>query len=139
MAGKIIVLSAPSGSRKSTIISHLIKNEDLNLGFSISATSRPPRGNEQNGREYFFLTPQEFKNKVENEEFIEWEEVYQDVCYGTLESEVKRITESGKNLVMDVDVKGALSIKSKYGNKVLTLFIMPWSVQIFIQSDLYHM
>ena len=125
MKGKIIVLSAPSGSGKSTIISNLVKDDELRLGFSISATSRKPRGEEQHGKEYFFLSEEDFKNKVMNGEFVEWEEVYPGVCYGTLESEINRITEDGQNLIMDIDVKGALNIKKKYGSKALTLFIMP--------------
>lgn len=123
--GKIIVLSAPSGSGKSTIINELMKNSDLKLDFSISATSRKPRGNELHGKEYFFMTEEEFKEKVAKGHFIEWEEVYSGVCYGTLESEVERITGSGHNLIMDVDVKGALNIKKKYGDEVITIFIMP--------------
>ena len=133
MSGKIIILSAPSGSGKSTIISRLVEDEALKLGFSVSATSRPPRGNEKHGREYFFLTPEEFKVKVNNNEFVEWEEVYPGVCYGTLESEITRITEGGYNLIMDVDVKGALNIKKRYGNRALTLFIMPPDIEILEQ------
>ena len=114
MAGKIIILSAPSGCGKSTIISYLIKDESLKLGFSISATSRAPRGEELHGKDYFFLTPEEFRNKIDNNEFVEWEEVYPDTYYGTLESEIKRITEAGKNLVMDIDVKFALNIKKRF-------------------------
>lgn len=129
MSGKIIILSAPSGSGKSTIISHLMKDKSLNLGFSISATSRNPRGSEQNGVEYFFLSPEEFKSKAIAGEFVEWEEVYPGICYGTLESEVARITDNGKNLVMDVDVKGALNIKKRYGKKVITIFIMPPDIE----------
>lgn len=123
--GKIIVLSAPSGSGKSTIIRELMKNPELRLDFSISATSRSPRGEEKHGKEYFFLTEEEFKNKVNAGEFVEWEEVYSGVCYGTLSSEVERITSIGNNLIMDVDVKGALNIKKRYGKEALTLFIMP--------------
>lgn len=125
MNGKIIILSAPSGSGKSTIIKELMKDESLNLGFSVSATSRKPRGEEVNGQHYFFLTPEEFYQKANNDEFVEWEEVYPGLCYGTLESEVKRIISSGRNLVMDVDVKGALNIKKRYGKNALTIFIMP--------------
>ena len=123
--GKIIVLSAPSGSGKSTIIHELMKNDNLHLDFSISATSRSPRGEEKHGREYFFMTEKEFKDNVAKGNFVEWEEVYSGVCYGTLVSEVERITGSGNNLIMDVDVKGALNIKKRYGNEVITLFIMP--------------
>lgn len=123
--GKIIVLSAPSGSGKSTIIGKLMEQPDLKLGFSISATSRKPRGTEQHGKEYFFLTEEEFQRNVAEGNFVEWEEVYSGVCYGTLASEVERITCSGKNLIMDVDVKGALNIKKRFGNECLTIFIMP--------------
>lgn len=125
MKGKIIILSAPSGSGKSTIIGELMKDPSLCLGFSVSATSRAPRGQEQNGRDYYFLSHDEFCKRVEAGEFVEWEEVYPGVCYGTLESEVKRITESGHNLIMDVDVKGALNIKKRFGDEAITLFIMP--------------
>ena len=123
--GKIIVLSAPSGSGKSTIIGELMKNKDLHLDFSISATSRAPRGSEQHGKEYFFLTEEEFKRNVEEGNFVEWEEVYSGICYGTLVSEVERITCCGDNLIMDVDVKGALNIKKRFGDEAITLFIMP--------------
>lgn len=123
--GKIIVLSAPSGSGKSTIIKELMKNPDLHLDFSISATSRSPRGEEKHGKEYFFFTEEEFKRNVEEGNFVEWEEVYPGLCYGTLVSEVDRITSKGNNLIMDVDVKGALSIKERYGDEALTIFIMP--------------
>lgn len=128
--GKIIVLSAPSGSGKSTIIGELMKNPALHLDFSISATSRAPRGEERHGREYFFLTEEEFKRNVAEGNFVEWEEVYAGVCYGTLVSEVERITSNGNNLIMDVDVKGALNIKKRYGSEVKTIFIMPPSPQV---------
>lgn len=127
--GKIIVLSAPSGSGKSTIIHELMRDESLRLKFSISATSREPRGAECDGREYYFLSKDDFAEKVKNHEFVEWEEVYQGTCYGTLVSEVKRITENEQcNLIMDIDVKGALNVKKHYGNEVLTVFIMPPSI-----------
>lgn len=129
MEGKIIVLSAPSGTGKSTIISDLIKNKDLNLHFSISATSRKPRGEEQHEKDYYFLTEEEFDTKIKNGEFIEWEEVYSGTKYGTLESEVKRIIEKGDNLIMDIDVKGALNIKKKYRDKALLIFITPPSLK----------
>lgn len=125
MKGKIIILSAPSGTGKSTIISSLIRNPELRLGFSISATSRKPRGQEQHGKDYFFLTEEEFQEKVDNGEFVEWEEVYAGTRYGTLECEVERVTESGFNLIMDVDVKGALNIKQRFGKEALSIFVMP--------------
>ncbi|MDE5886102.1 MAG: guanylate kinase [Muribaculaceae bacterium] len=130
MKGKIIILSAPSGTGKSTIISRLMEKPDLKLGFSVSATSRLPRGEEKDGKDYFFLTPEEFMQKVEEGKFVEWEEVYKGTCYGTLESEVERVTEAGSNLIMDVDVKGALSIKRRYGLNALSIFIMPPSVDV---------
>jgi len=125
MKGKIIILSAPSGTGKSTIISHLIKNKDLRLGFSVSATSRKPRGEEVDGKDYFFLTEEEFQRRIDNGEFVEWEEVYAGTRYGTLESEVERVTDSGHNLIMDVDVKGALNIKKRFGEDARSIFIMP--------------
>ncbi|MDE7381829.1 MAG: guanylate kinase [Muribaculaceae bacterium] len=127
--GKIIILSAPSGTGKSTIISRIIDDPAMNLGFSISATSRNPRGKEQNGREYYFISHDEFMRRVEAGEFVEWEEVYAGTCYGTLESEVERITSSGKNLIMDIDVKGGLNVKKRYGDRALTLFILPPSLE----------
>lgn len=125
MKGKIIILSAPSGTGKSTIISRLIKNEELRLGFSISATSRRPRGAEVDGKDYFFLSPEDFRKRVTAGDFVEWEEVYAGTMYGTLESEVERVTGSGKNLIMDVDVKGALNIKKRFGVEALSIFVMP--------------
>lgn len=127
--GKIIILSAPSGTGKSTIISRLMDYEGLKLGFSISATSRAPRGEEKDGREYYFLTSEEFHKRVENGEFVEWEEVYAGTCYGTLVSEVERVTGSGRNLIMDIDVKGALNVKKRYGKDALSIFILPPSVE----------
>lgn len=127
--GKIIILSAPSGTGKSTIISRLMDYEGLKLGFSISATSRAPRGEEKDGREYYFLTSEEFHKRVENGEFVEWEEVYVGTCYGTLVSEVERVTGSGRNLIMDIDVKGALNVKKRYGKDALSIFILPPSVE----------
>lgn len=131
--GKIIILSAPSGAGKSTIINRLINDKELNLDFSISATSRPPRGQEQNGREYYFFSPEEFRRLVDEDKFVEWEEVYAGTCYGTLRSEVQRITGEGKNLIMDVDVKGGINIKKIFGDKALSLFIMPPSKEVLEQ------
>lgn len=128
MKGKIIIISAPSGTGKSTVISRLMEKPDLHLEFSISATSRTPRQGEVNGREYYFLTPEEFSGKVAKGEFIEWEEVYQGCMYGTLMSEVDRITTTGHNLIMDIDVAGALNVKRKYGEKALTIFLAPPSL-----------
>ena len=128
MKGKIIILSAPSGTGKSTIINRLMQDPGLRLGFSISATSRSPRGEEKHGKDYFFLTEDEFQSKVDNGEFVEWEEVYAGTRYGTLESEVRRVTESGHNLIMDVDVKGAINIKKRFGDEALSIFVMPPSL-----------
>lgn len=128
--GKIIVLSAPSGTGKSTIISRLMQNPSLNLEFSISATSRSPRGEEKHGKEYYFLTSEQFDNAVQKGEFVEWEEVYAGTKYGTLRSEVERITGSGANLIMDIDVKGALNVKKQFGDEALSIFILPPSLEI---------
>ena len=125
---KLVVFSAPSGSGKSTIINYLLE-KGINAEFSISATSRPVRGAEQNGVEYWFLSAEEFKQRVANDEFIEYEEVYPDRFYGTLKSEVSRIAEKGKATMFDVDVKGGLNIKKMYGDEALLIFIMPPSVE----------
>ena len=125
---KIIIFSAPSGSGKSTIINYLISKMDV-FEFSISATSRAPRGTEQNGVEYYFLTPEEFKQKVANNEFLEYEEVYTDKFYGTLKSEVDRITKAGKVAIFDVDVKGGMNIKKFYGDRAMSIFIQPPSIK----------
>lgn len=119
------MLSAPSGTGKSSIIKRLLEYPELHLGFSVSATSRAPRGTEQHGTEYYFITHEEFKRRVEAGEFVEWEEVYPGTCYGTLKSEVKRVTEVGQNLIMDIDVKGGLNVKKCYGEQALTIFILP--------------
>ena len=130
MRGKLIIFSAPSGTGKSTIISWLMKeHKELNLAFSISCTSRAPRGTEQNGVEYFFLTPEEFKQRIENDEFLEYEEVYADRFYGTLKAQVERQLEAGQNVVFDVDVKGGVNIKHFYGDEALSIFIQPPSIQ----------
>lgn len=130
MSGKIIILSAPSGTGKSTIIKHLMSTRpDLDLRFSISATSRKPREGEENGREYYFLTEEEFRQKAGNDEFVEWEEVYEGTFYGTLMSEVLKKVEEGHTVIMDIDVKGSLNVKKRFGDKALALFIMPPSIQ----------
>ncbi|MEG1617509.1 MAG: guanylate kinase [Bacteroidales bacterium] len=128
MEGKLIIFSAPSGSGKSTIINYLL-DQNLNLAFSISATSRDPRGEEVNGREYYFLSPDEFRERIANDEFLEYEEVYTDKFYGTLKSEVERLTKEGKNVIFDVDVLGGVNIKKYYGDRALSLFIQPPSVE----------
>ena len=129
MKGKMLIVSAPSGSGKSTIVQWLMKEHpELRLYFSISCTSRAPRGTEQHGVEYFFLTPDEFKTKIANNEFLEYEEVYENRFYGTLKQQVERQREAGQNVVFDVDVKGGVNIKKYYGDEALSLFIQPPSV-----------
>ncbi len=126
--GKLIIFSAPSGSGKTTIVKHLLK-QDYGLVFSISATRRPPRPNEKHGADYHFIPEEEFRKKIEQNEFLEWEEVYSGIFYGTLKSEVERILNAGKNVVFDVDVIGGLNIKKFYGNEALAVFIQPPSIQ----------
>ena len=127
--GKLIIISAPSGTGKSTIISWLMReHKELNLAYSISCTSRAPRGTEKNGVDYFFLTPEEFRQRIDNDEFLEYEEVYTDRFYGTLKSQVENQLEAGQNVVFDVDVKGGVNIKKFYGDKALSLFIQPPSI-----------
>lgn len=127
MAGKLIIFSAPSGSGKSTLINYLL-TQDLHLAFSISATSRPPRGTEQNGVEYFFLSPEEFRRRIAAGDFLEYEEVYPDRFYGTLKEQVERQLEAGQNVVFDVDVVGGCHIKEFYGDRALSVFIQPPSI-----------
>lgn len=127
--GKLIIFSAPSGAGKSTIVNYLLA-QNLNLQFSISATSRLPRGSEKHGTEYYFLTPEEFKERIANGEFLEYEEVYKDKFYGTLKTEVTRILESGGNVIFDVDVVGGCNIKKHYGEQALSIFIAPPSVAV---------
>ena len=128
--GKMLIVSAPSGSGKSTIVNWLMQEHpELRLYFSVSCTSRAPRGTEQNGVEYFFLTPEEFKEKIQNDEFLEKEEVYENRFYGTLKAQVERQREAGQNVVFDVDVKGGVNIKKYYGDEALSLFIQPPSVE----------
>lgn len=123
--GKLIVFSAPSGSGKTTIVRHLLKQEELNLEFSISATSREKRGQEIDGKDYYFLDLKTFKNKIKNDEFLEWEEVYRDNFYGTLKSEIERIWAKGKNVIFDIDVSGGLRIKKKFPKETLAVFVKP--------------
>lgn len=131
MLGKLFIFSAPSGSGKTTIVKHLLK-QDLNLHFSISATSRPARVNETHGKDYYFLSTEEFKRKIDAEEFLEWEEVYQGCYYGTLKSEVERIRSNGGNVVFDVDVVGGVNIKKYFQNDALAIFIQAPSVEELI-------
>lgn len=126
--GKLIVFSAPSGSGKTTIVQHLLKQQDLNLEFSISATSREARGEEKNGEHYYFMTFKDFKQHIKNDDFLEWEEVYRDNFYGTLKSEVARIWAKGKHVIFDIDVVGGLRIKKKFPNETLAVFVKPPSV-----------
>ena len=128
--GKLIIVSAPSGSGKSTIVKWLMnEHPELRLYFSVSCTSRPPRGTEQNGVEYFFLTPEEFRRRIEQDEFLEYEEVYENRFYGTLKAQVERQREQAQNVVFDVDVKGGINIKRHYGHEALSLFIQPPSIE----------
>ena len=128
--GKLIIFSAPSGSGKSTLVNYLMEQHpELQLAFSISCTSRAPRGKEKNGVEYFFLSPEEFKKKIANDEFLEYEEVYEDRFYGTLKSRVEVQSQAGQNVVFDVDVKGGVNIKKHYGSRALSVFIQPPSVE----------
>ena len=128
METKAIIFSAPSGSGKSTIISWLMQHEELRLKFSISCTSRPPRGQEKHGVEYFFLSPDEFRERIAANEFLEYEEVYTDRFYGTLTSQVEKQLAEGQNVVFDVDVKGGVNIKKYYGDRALSIFIQPPSI-----------
>jgi guanylate kinase len=128
MNGKLVIISAPSGAGKTTIVKHLLESE-LNLSFSVSATTRPLRGNENDGVDYFFLTVADFKKKIDNNEFVEWEEVYKDLFYGTLKSELERIWATGQHVLFDVDVKGGINLKNKFGTNAIAIFIMPPSVK----------
>jgi len=126
--GKLIVFSAPSGSGKTTIVRHLLGIEKLNLAFSISATSREKRGDEEDKKDYYFLSSSEFKQKIKSEEFLEWEEVYRDNFYGTLKSEVERLWAKGKHVIFDIDVSGGLRIKRKFPEQTLAVFVKPPSI-----------
>jgi guanylate kinase len=126
--GKSVIISAPSGAGKTTICRHLLES-GLNLAFSVSATTREKRGIEKDGVDYFFLTPEEFRRRVANDEFVEWEEVYKDILYGTLKSEIEKMWNNGKHVIFDVDVKGGINLKKIFGKRALSIFIMPPSVK----------
>lgn len=128
-SGKVIIVSAPSGSGKSTIINALMKEGKLNMQFSVSATNRQPRGQEQDGVDYHFLTTEDFQKEIENDAFLEYEEVYPGRFYGTLKSEIKRIAEAGSNVVLDIDVNGGIRVKNQLGGQALALFIEPPSIE----------
>ena len=126
--GKLIVFSAPSGSGKTTIVRHLLKQDHLNLAFSISATSRQPRGEEKDGQDYYFLSLKDFKSHIKAGDFLEWEEVYRDNFYGTLQTEVERLWNEGKHVIFDIDVAGGLRLKRKFPDKTLAVFVKPPSI-----------
>ena len=129
MKGKLIVFSAPSGSGKTTIVKALLKKKEFKFEFSISATSRKKREKERNGIDYYFLSVEDFKKKIDQNDFVEWEEVYKNQFYGSLHSEINRIRANNKNVIFDIDVAGGVSIKKKYGDDCLTVFIMPPSIE----------
>ena len=126
--GKLIIFSAPSGSGKTTLVHHLLSKPELNLAFSVSATSREKRHNETDGIDYYFISPEDFKQKIKENAFVEWEEVYKNNYYGTLKSEVERLLNEGKNVIFDIDVKGGLNIKKQYPDNSLAVFVQPPSV-----------
>jgi|TARA_R110000751_G_scaffold14621_3_gene47384 guanylate kinase len=126
--GKLIVFSAPSGSGKTTIVRHLLKQDHLNLAFSISATSREKRGTEEHAKDYYFLSAKDFKQHIKDDDFLEWEEVYRDNFYGTLKTEVERIWALGKNVIFDIDVSGGLRIKRKFPEQTIAIFVKPPSI-----------
>jgi guanylate kinase len=128
MKGKLVIISAPSGAGKSTIIKHLLES-GINLEFSVSATTRKPRGEEKNGKEYYFLSVKEFRSGVNKSKFIEWEEVYKDQLYGTLKSEIERIWGNGNHVLFDVDVKGGINLKNIFKHDAISIFIMPPSIK----------
>jgi guanylate kinase len=129
IAPKIIIFSAPSGAGKTTIIRHLLKKKELRLEFSVSATSRPPRNGETHGEQYYFLSAEEFKQKIAENAFLEWEEVYNNQYYGTLRSEVERIWNKGNNIIFDIDVVGGLNVKKTFNDKTLAVFVQPPSIE----------
>ncbi len=128
MEGKFVIISAPSGAGKTTIVNHLLR-KGLGLEFSISATTRAPRGKEENGKEYYFISVEDFWEKIRNNEFAEWQEVYSGQFYGTLKSEIERIWAGKKHVIFDVDVKGGINLKNIFGNKAISIFIMPPSIR----------
>lgn len=132
MPGKLIIVTAPSGAGKTTIVRHLLTSEP-NLAFSVSATTRPRRDYEVDGRDYHFISLHDFRHKVETNAFVEWEEVYPGKCYGTLKSEVERMWADGKDIIFDVDVKGALNLKNQYPDRTLSVFICPPSIDILAE------
>jgi guanylate kinase len=134
--GKLIIFSAPSGSGKTTLV-HYIMSKVPHVSFSVSATSRPPRPGEKNGVDYYFITVEEFKQKIEEDAFVEWEEVYENQYYGTLKSEVERIRQRGDSVIFDVDVKGGVSIKKMYGDEALSVFVKPPSLKV-LEERLRH-
>jgi guanylate kinase len=128
MEGKLIIISAPSGAGKTTIVNHLLR-KGLNLEFSVSATTRAPRGKEKNGKEYYFISVEDFREMIRKNEFTEWQEVYREQFYGTLKSEIERIWADKKHVIFDVDVKGGINLKNIFGNKAISIFIMPPSIK----------
>ena len=130
MSGKCVIFSAPSGAGKTTIVKQLLLKPELKLEFSISATTRSPRGAEQNGKDYYFLSVENFKSQIENDGLVEWEEVYENSFYGTLKAELDRIWDKGNHVVFDVDVKGGLNLKKLFGKNALSIFIMPPSIEV---------
>lgn len=133
MPGKAIIFSAPSGSGKTTIVKHLLANNP-NLGFSISASTRDKRGRtEQDGKDYYFLSPEEFKKKIDNNEFVEWEEVYEGNFYGTLKSEIERLWQQGKDVIFDVDVKGGINLKKYFGENALAVFVKVPTIELLME------
>src|SRR3954463_5125072 len=129
-SGKLIIFSAPSGSGKTTLVRHILKTYPQHIEFSISATSRPRRGVEENGKDYYYLSVDEFKSRITANEFLEWEEVYAGTHYGTLRSEVERIWAKGKAVIFDIDVEGGLNLKNQFKEKALAIFVMPPSIKI---------